>query len=343
MRGDKLALTRRIWCETLSFSELLEGDALRVPAERGWSLLLAVLPGDLPHIPELLLRAESLGLPVSLWPMLTSDRGRWVHATTLEPFLALAEQILVQCEARGRLPAELVVDLEPPFQMVADMVSDLVTPGFGSPWQHAKHLLRVTREGAIRFDRAHERLARFVEASHRRGVPVSCTALPLVPLDDGQRAWQRLLGTPVDGVGFRRVNIMMYSSLVEGWSKGVLDRTRSMRALQEVAQLTVAKYGEGASLSLGLVGTGAFSNEPVYRSPSELREDVAIARAAGVRDLCLFDLGGATRRPHTRAWLDAFANDDAHAPAFAPAPRSVEALRWISRIATSSVRFFGSP
>ena len=139
------------------------------------------------------------------------------------------------------------------------------------------------------------------------------------------------------------MNIMMYSSLVEGWSKGVLDRTRSMRALQEVARLSVAKYGDGASLSLGLVGTGAFANEPVYRSPRELREDVAIARAAGVRDLCLFDLGGVTRRPHSGTWLDAFADDETRAPPFASSPRSVEALRWISRIATSSVRFFGSP
>ncbi len=337
MSGDKLGTTRRIWCETISFSELLRGGALQIPKERGWSLLLAVLPGDLPLLPELLLRADSMSLPVSIWPMLTSDRGRWVHATTLQPFLVFANSVLALCEERGRLPAELVIDLEPPFQAVADVVSDLGASGLGSPWHHVKRLLRVTREGARAFDHAREELRRFVEATHRRGVSVSCTALPLVPLDDAGCDWQRVLGTPVDGVGFHRVNIMMYSSLVEGWSKGTIDRTRAMRALHEVAHLTRKKFGEAASVSIGLVGTGAFSNEPIYRAPSELREDVAIVRSAGIRDVCLFDLGGVVGRSRSREWLDAFADDQAPAPRVERSPRSIDALRLLGRVATSSV------
>jgi hypothetical protein len=62
------------------------------------------------------------------------------------------------------------------------------------------------------------------------------------------------------------------------------------------------------------VGTGAFGDEPTYRSPAELADDVAVARGAGVDDLALFDLGGVLRRPPAEAWLEAFTAIDAGAP-----------------------------
>jgi hypothetical protein len=55
------------------------------------------------------------------------------------------------------------------------------------------------------------------------------------------------------------------------------------------------------------VGTGAFGDEPSYRSVDELRRDVAIATAAGITDLSLFDLGGILRRGPAAAWLEALA------------------------------------
>jgi len=65
------------------------------------------------------------------------------------------------------------------------------------------------------------------------------------------------------------------------------------------------RFGAIAGASLGAVGKGALGDEAVYRSVGELREDVAIARRAGIDDLTLFDLGGALQRPPMEAWLDA--------------------------------------
>jgi len=327
-------ISRRVWCETLSLSELLHNDALSLAAREGWSLLLAVLPGDIDLLPEAMLRAESLGVRVGLWPMLTSDKGRWAHATTIDPFIDFARQVVDTCEARGRMPAELVVDLEPPFFAMSELVSDLASPSFrlGSPLVHAKHLFSLARRSARSFDSAKEKLRRYVQQLIARGVDVSCAALPMVALDDASASWQRILGTPVDGVGFQRVSIMMYTSLVEGWSRGVLDRERSRRALSEVAECAAAKYGERASLSLGLAGTGAFSDEPVYRSASELREDVEIALGAGVRDLCLFDLGGVVRRRERQEWVQAFNASNARPNHYPPSRRIRETVKMTARL-----------
>jgi hypothetical protein len=83
-----------------------------------------------------------------------------------------------------------------------------------------------------------------------------------------------------------------------------------------------SRYGEGTVVSLGAVGTGALGDEPVYRGAGELREDVAVAIAAGIERLALFDLGGVLSRPPAEAWLEAFVE----APVLAP-PDPAPSLR----------------
>ncbi|MDB4998076.1 MAG: hypothetical protein JWM74_5508, partial [Myxococcaceae bacterium] len=83
-------------------------------------------------------------------------------------------------------------------------------------------------------------------------------------------------------------------------------RARALRVLARTCTATRARFGGTAGISLGAVGLGALGNEPVYRSPTELAEDVAIARAAGLDDLTLLDLGGVLTRDDPEAWLEAF-------------------------------------
>src|SRR6185295_17904670 len=105
------------------------------------------------------------------------------------------------------------------------------------------------------------------------------------------RPYQELLGTPVDGLAWDHVSVMLYTSMIEGWSRGVLRREDARSFLAAAAVLAAARLGDRAGVSLGCVGVGAFGNEPVYRAAVELADDVAIARAAGVDDLTLFELG----------------------------------------------------
>ena len=118
-----------------------------------------------------------------------------------------------------------------------------------------------------------------------------------------------MLGTPATALDVDRHSVMAYTSLYEGWSRGLVNRARAERLFQLTARLTHARFGARASLSIGTVGTGAFGDEIGYRDPRELARDVALARAAGFDELALFDLGGVVRRAPAEAWFDAFVGE----------------------------------
>ena len=157
-----------------------------------------------------------------------------------------------------------------------------------------------------------KRLGELIDRASELGVRCSAAFAPPVLLDSpGKGGWQRLLGTPVDGLGWASAGPMLYTSLFEGWSRGLVDRQSARALLARGCVAARARFGAAASVSLGCVGPGALETEPVYRSMGELADDVALARAAGIDDLALFDLGGVFRRsargaPPPEAWLDAF-------------------------------------
>src|SRR5262249_6112393 len=116
----------------------------------------------------------------------------------------------------------------------------------------------------------------------------------------------RALGTPVDGVPWRVVNAMLYTSILEGWSRGAFGRRDARAFLGAACRAARARFGERAAASLGAVGPGALGDEPVYRSPAGLADAAASARAAGADALALFELAGVLGRPPAEAWLEAF-------------------------------------
>ena len=124
----------------------------------------------------------------------------------------------------------------------------------------------------------------------------------------------------------------MYTSILEGWSRGAIRRSHATALLTAASARARRRWGERAGVSLGCVGTGALVDEPVYRDPSELAEDAALARAAGCRDLSLFDLGGVLAREPAEAWLDAFAYGAE--VLVTREGRRVTAARRIARVAT---------
>ena len=140
-------------------------------------------------------------------------------------------------------------------------------------------------------------------------------------------------GTPTYGPAWDHVSVMLYSSILEGWSRGWLGRQDARAILARGCHAAAARFGERAGVSLGAVGVGAFGNEPTYRSTLELADDVAIARASGVDDLTLFDLGGVLAREPAEAWLEAFVET--------PPARAIEPPTARSRVALFLVALGG--
>jgi hypothetical protein len=296
----------------LAHERLCDRRLLAALERRRIDLVVAVSPSTLASLPRVAAACRDAGVRVSAWPMLQDAQGRWASTSNAEPFARFAADV-------ARTVCEIVFDLEPPFEVLRAL----------SRGRFATLPSRRAFEEGVR------RFATTCDELRGRGVDVHATALPLVLLDasPGAVRWQSILGTPVDRVAYESVSVMAYTTMIEGWSRGIVRRGDARSILHDVAQSAARRFGSRASISLGAVGTGAFGDEPVYRSPKELTDDVAVARSAGVDDLALFDLAGVVARPPIDAWLDAFVETP---PAdIAPrASRRVRLFRSLARIAS---------
>jgi hypothetical protein len=291
----------------VDYDRIAQDDVLHALRERNIQPLIAVTPTTLPEVAALVDRVRSAGVPVGLWPLLDDLDGRWCSLHTLPEFRAHVRRMLDDLTRRDLLPSEIAIDLEPP-------VSGMRAALKGQP-----ALLRARqRPGA---DAA--ALAAMVGEIRALGIRASAAVMPFaVERGASGRGWQQIFGTPLDDIPFDRVSVMAYSSLFEGYSRGVLRRRHARALVERTSALVVAAQRDRASVSLGCVGVGALGDEKTLHSPEQLREDVAIATRAGARDLAVFNLRGMLRRPPFERWLDALVEEPQMAR---PAPVTVRA------------------
>jgi hypothetical protein len=283
---------RRVWCETLPFDDVGSPATTQLLARHKLDLLLAVRPWQLDQVGELVKRVQGAGVFVGLWPMLADEDGRWASVASSTKFVALVDEMLVRAPSAD----ELVIDLEPPLYLLERWKD-------GDPTWRQTPSPRDYRDGR---DRMVDATTRWT--AERR---VTTAVMPLLAVELAGRWIQRALGTPATDLPVARHSVMAYTSLFEGWSRGLVSRRRAELLLSACARLSRLRFGDRAGLSLGTVGTGAFGDEPCYRDPSELARDVQLARKAGIEELSLFDLGGVIRRSPASAWLDAFCAESA--------------------------------
>ncbi|NOY91637.1 MAG: hypothetical protein GXP55_10590 [Deltaproteobacteria bacterium] len=114
------------------------------------------------------------------------------------------------------------------------------------------------------------------------------------------RRWERWLGTPAAELACARMEPMAYTSLFEGYSRGLVSRRVARDLLVRITRRS------GGAVALGVVGPGALGDERAYRDVDELRDDVSLARAAGATRLSLYALDGLLERGAPERWLEAF-------------------------------------
>lgn len=288
---------RRIWCETVPPGEL--GAPATVALLRRFAItpIVAVWPHTALAAGPVCARYAGEGIPVVVWPMLADADGRWVSAGNVGAFSSFVERL---CDELA--PGEIVLDLEPPIEAVRSSLASRAL---------AAHLLPPGADPAS-FRGARDGIAGLAARLHARGVAISAAIAPPIVFDPPDTRgvvpgpWQERLGTPVDGIAWDHVSPMLYTSIIEGWSRGLLRRADARALLAAACRASATRFPGRAGASLGAVGTGAFGDEPTYRDVTELACDVAVARATGIDDLALFELGGVLRRPPAEAWLTAF-------------------------------------
>lgn len=321
----------RVYCETLPYDEVTRPRTIALLRRHDLEIVLAVRPWQLPELADVARGLRDGGVLVSIWPMLSDDEGRWASAHNAASFVSFMRRVTDTLVAAGVTPHEVLLDLEPPFvharALAASGGSD-AGAGRGS-----LGALRPRTTSTAAMDGASAELRAAVAELHARDIATACAVWPLVALDAPDASgWQSLLGTPVDALATGRVSVMMYTSILEGWSRGTVRRRDATALLAAASARVASRWGVSAGMSLGCVGTGALEDEPVYRAPSELAEDVALARAGGCADLSLFDLGGVLHREPAEAWLDAFAHGAEMIDA--RTSKRVRAARRLARLAT---------
>lgn len=298
-------MRRRIWSETLPFSALTEPGTLALLSRFDVELIAAVRPWDLADVPGLVAACNQAGVSIGLWPMIEDADGRWASASNAARFGAFVRRLLDAVPAGARV-LDIAIDLEPPF--------GVITTALRSPnavWP------AVTAVGDDSWTAARRQFRGLIGAVHDRGMHCSATVLPFVLLDPSSgrlRPVQRALSVPVDALPWDHVNVMLYTSLFEGWSGGLIRRSRALDLLARGAVATRRRFGSTAGVSVGCVDVGALGNEPRYRDPAELAADVAVSLAQGVEAINLFDLGGALRRAPPEAWLEALSGNGSDKP-----------------------------
>lgn len=289
----------RVYSETAPFSALSSEAVVRALAERALELVVAVRPWDLPALGATAATLGEGGVTVSLWPMLGDDDGRFLHAGNVARIRELAFRALEACDRSGAAVSDVMLDLEPPVAALRDLEKGMVLPAMRGG-------LRSLRMG----DRATGAASGLRVALEAAGVSVSAAVAPHVLWEGPSTSLgSRLLGT-VGAGGFSSLDAMAYTTLAPTFTFGMLGRRSAIALLRVVARRAVAYgrlHGARVRVALGCIGTGALGDEPVYRSPDHLREDVRVATEAGVEALALLDLGGALARPPLAAWLNAFA------------------------------------
>lgn len=291
---------RYIWSEHVPYQTLRTGAALRLLASRGITPIVAVTPPLLDQAASVVRACRDAGAGVGLWPMLDDAHGRWASAANAERFCAFGRALLDALDTGDARPDCIAIDLEPPIDRLRDLVRGRLRPPPGRGRDAAAHYRALV--GAI----------------EQRDMTVMAAVMPTAILSRhrARHGWQHFFETPVDAIPFGRVSAMLYTSLLEGYSRGVVGRRDARVMLARLAAEAHAHLGDRASVSLGCVGTGALGDERTFRSVSELVDDVAIARATGVDHIALYNLEGVLARPPAEPWLDALV----HTPAATDTP-----------------------
>ena len=259
----------RLYSEHVPLDEI-DDALLQQLGIRGVELALAVFPGTERAMRSVARRARDAKVSLVFWPLLDDREGRWPNGGNVRQFADHVTRVI-----DGMPPATLLFDLEPPIAWMREAV-------------HWRYTPRPRESGS------HAGLATMLRG---RGWIVEAVVPPMLLYGSH---WERWLGTRVSDLACQRVEPMVYSSLFEGYSRGLVPR-RVARDL--VVRIT---RRAGGAVALGVVGGGALGDEPAYRDVDELRDDVGLARAAGATRISLYSLDGILNRGELETWLDAF-------------------------------------
>ncbi|MFO0563456.1 MAG: hypothetical protein U0269_35865 [Polyangiales bacterium] len=291
-----------LWSELLPLELVRERSTLALLQQYSLELRLACFDdADLDELARTLRAAQAQSVPVALWPMLANAEGRWASAHNGDAFARYVRRLLAELRARECAVSAVMIDIEPPIDVMQRWLDRARSSFRANGSKGAKSVPAIAQR--VDGDRA---LGALFDELTREGVRVGAAMVPtdlLGPIAARSVEW--IVGLPNGDVLYDPASAMLYTSMLEGYSRGWISRARARALLQRGAIRALARHQSRAEVSLGVVATGALGDEPVYRSPDELADDVSLVRALGVERIALFDLRGVLARPAPERWLEA--------------------------------------
>lgn len=312
----------RVWYEYYTVEEALASRTRELLKRYDVSVGLALAHGRLDDAHARLLRTwQEHGIEIVLWPLLPDAQGYWPNERNADVFFDYVREIFDWSQANGFALPWLAVDLEPPLYMM-DRVKQ------AGPVARIRELSRLAGENRDlgRFYAASRRFEQLNEFLHERG----CKSLVPIPshvisdIVSGSTALQDLLETPVSTVNWDMITAMIYTSMITGYSHGLI-RPRDARWYLYAAMRDLKeKLWDRAGVSVGVTWTGKIGDEPYYASPDDLRPDIQAAKAALIDDITIYNLEGILRSAQPEAWFDMLHEAEPLAP---PRSHAVDAVR----------------
>jgi len=298
-----------VWSEFLPLAEV--APSVPALAERGVDLYLAVAPADInDELVTFLTNANADGLNVTLWLQLP-DNGIWLNETNATAFRSFTTDVLDWADANEITLQMLIYDIEPAFEYAEELAATIMTEGPLGFFD-----LLQTRQDMAAYLEARNTITAMVEDIQVRGVQAMAVVLPWAINDprDGDDDLQDVLDTPVTGIPWDRVSVILYRSSI-GELVGL---PLSPAFVYEYAVEVRRQYGDSAQIAIGTIGTPGLVTTAGYTDPLDIALDVMAIKAAGLSDVSVFSLDGMLLEGGIDRWLDAASGPTVAVPIIDP-------------------------
>lgn len=259
-------------------------------------------------------RAGALGVEIVLGPKVVTESGEPDFFCVTSASAAC--RTLLEAARRSRedgLTIEwMFLDAEPSKSWMQTFLERIRSGGLPEAIRWAKG----SRE-AEKLESAREQITAAVVQAGELGYYVGVTTVPFL-LDDaeiGARPFEETMGLAVTGVPWACISFQLYRSLYNGADAarafGLPAGTFTPYFVYSYSRTAVEHFGERAAVGLGVAGKPApvvGMGSGFYDRPSELKADVAAAKAAGVErkaQLHIFWLDGMAQSGRLEDWLSA--------------------------------------
>lgn len=299
--SDSNKINIRVWSEFLTYEELRRESVISLLKKYDVGLNVSVhhdLSFD--ELAGLLGAYRDAGLSVGLWVLTSKEEGYFPSGRTFEAYRKRVHALLDKIEKEKLSAPHIAVDLELPLyymELNLRKRSDRLK------------LRSELREGLStkRYDRWTREFSMLRDELALRGSRTLVAATPTIADDyrSGDHFTQGIFGAPITNVNWDIVSIMWYVSMIVGYSKGLISyETARYHLWRDAIALKEALGVEHSSVSLGVTWTGVLGNEPYYKNPEDIRGDAEAAKAAGIKNLWLYNLEGVLKAKNPASWFE---------------------------------------